>query len=313
MSATSKQSKSDVIILGGGPAGMSTALWCAELGVSCLLIERNAELGGQLLWTYNPITNHLGVSTSNGREMRDVFVRQLENRDFSMVTGADVVKVDLEGKTVYLADGRSFGGRFLVFATGVARRRLGIPGEVEFAGKGVLESGVKAKGEVGGKRVVIVGGGDAAIENALILSETAEKVYLIHRRHEFTAQPHFLEELTKRRNVEVLTRARLSAICGADKVEHVEFTTEKMGEQVSLETDLVLIRVGVTANTDLLEGNIRLDASGFVEISSECETSHTDIFAVGDIAAPLSPTISSAVGHGATAAKTIASRIFTKQ
>ena len=313
MSATPKQSKFDVIILGGGPAGMSTALWCAELGVSCLLIERNPELGGQLLWTYNPITNHLGASTANGREMRDIFLRQLENRDFSMITGAEMEKANLDEKTVYLADGRMFEGRFLVFATGVSRRRLGVPGEIEFAGKGVLESGVRAKGEVGGKRVVIVGGGDAAVENALILSETAEKVYLLHRRHEFTAQPHFLEELAKRRNVGVITRVRLTAICGADRVRHVEFATEGTDEKVNLETDFVLIRAGVTANTDLLHGNIRLDEKGFIDISSECETSHPDVFAVGDIAAPLSPTVSGAVGHGATAAKTIASRIFTKQ
>jgi thioredoxin reductase (NADPH) len=265
-----------------------------------------------LLWTHNPITNHLGVSTANGREMRDMFVRQLGNREFSLVTGTRVVQVDVDAKTACLEDGRTFEAEFLVLATGVSRRRLGIPGESEFAGKGVLESGVKAKAEVAGKRVVIVGGGDAAVENALILSEAAARVFLLHRRDEFTAQRQFLEALKSRSNVEVIVPAHVNSILGDEAVRTVEFT-DATGEKISLQADNVLLRVGVNPNSDLFKSQVDTDSRGFVLIGSECETSVAGVFAAGDLTAPLSPTISSAVGHGATAAKVIASRLFSKQ
>lgn len=309
MRADSKQTKFDVVILGGGPAGMSTAMWCADLGISALVLEERPELGGQLLWTYNRITNHLGAQAADGRGLACDFLRQLSDRDFSMVTGADVREVDAASKCVRLGDGRVFEGRFMVIATGVSRRSLDIPGEVELRGKGILESGVKMKGAVSGRRVAVIGGGDAAVENALILSESASDVFLLHRRTSFTAQRRFMDAVGRKENVKVLAPVRVTGIVGADMVRGVAFEDLKTAGRSEIEADFVLVRIGVKPNSGAFEGRVATDNAGYIEISSECETSVPGVFAAGDVAAPLSPTVSTAVGHGATVAKVIFSRI----
>src|SRR5215212_2027568 len=125
----------DVVIIGGGPAGMSAAIWCADLKLRSVVLERGAEFGGQLLTIYNPITNYPGVQTRNGREMHDRFIQQLEDRTIDLRNDIKISEVDLRRKTVSTDSGGSFTGRALVIATGVRRRELGIPGEHEFVGR----------------------------------------------------------------------------------------------------------------------------------------------------------------------------------
>ncbi len=125
-----------MIIIGGGAAGMSAAMWCGELSLSALLLEKSSELGGQLLWTYNPIENHLGIKTENGREMRDVFLKQIENRKFDLLLNAKISEIDLENKKVFLESGEGFSAKSLIIATGVRRRKPGIEGEEEFREQG---------------------------------------------------------------------------------------------------------------------------------------------------------------------------------
>src|ERR1051325_2627646 len=131
----------DVIIIGAGAAGLSAALWCDELGLDTLVVEQEAEVGGQLLRVYNPIENYLGARASNGRELRDLFAAQVEEKEFDLWTEAEVAGVDLKARRVRLRSGEELQSIALVIATGVRRRRLNVPGEAEFAGRGVLESG----------------------------------------------------------------------------------------------------------------------------------------------------------------------------
>ena len=297
----------DVIIIGGGAGGISAGCWCAELGLKALLLEAETQLGGQLLRTHNAIKNHLGVEAENGREMRDIFVRQTKNYNFSRRTNAEVSFADLENKIVTLQTGESFSARALIIATGIRRRKLGVAGETELKGKGILESGKRDAEKVRDKNVCIVGGGDAALENALILSETARKVTLVHRRKDFRARPEFLEKALQNPSIEILTEASVTKIIGHGKVEAVEIKNEN--EIFILPVEAVLIRAGVEPNTELFRGKLKLDENGYIEIDSRCETSAENIFAVGDVANPLAPTISSAVGMGATAAKVILDKL----
>lgn len=307
-----EQRNFDVIVIGGGASGLSAALWADELGLSTLLLEKDAEFGGQLRRVYNRIENHLGVETRDGREMRDMFVRQIEKRGFIRRLAAEVSAIDAENKIVSLGDTR-FSAKALVIAAGVRRRKLGVAGEDFFQGKGIIESGKKEVAAAAGKTALVVGGGDAALENALILAERAKKVYLVHRRHDFRGRLEFLEQVQSNRKIEILTETAVERIGGNERLERVETKNYRSGELRSLTADVVLIRIGVTPNTEILSGKLDLDIGGYVIVDGNCETSTKSVFAVGDIANPHAPTLSGAVGMGATAVKMIFGLLNSKQ
>lgn len=297
--------KFDVIIIGGGAAGLSAALWCDELGLSCLLLEAEAEFGGQLLRVYNRIENHLGIEARDGRHLRDCFVRKTENRGFTRRLETKISQIDAENKRVILPDGEELSAKNLIIATGVRRRKLNVEGENFFRGRGIIESGKKDAAAVAGKNVLIVGGGDAALENALILAETAKKVYLAHRRKDFRGRAEFLDKITSHQKIKIFTESTVRQIVGGESIESVELQNLHNNEMQNVPVEAVLIRIGVTPNSEILSGKIDLDADGYIKTNSNGETSVKGIFAVGDIANPLAPTVSSAVGTGATAAKVI--------
>jgi thioredoxin reductase (NADPH) len=299
----------DVIIIGAGPAGLSAALWCDELGLDTLVIEQAAEVGGQLLRVYNPIENYLGVSAADGRELRDLFAAQVEEKEFDLWTEAEVESVDLKAKRVRLRSGEELQSIALVIATGVRRRRLGVPGESEFAGRGVLESGRLERERVAGEDVLVVGGGDAAAENALLLAEVCATVTLVHRGKSLRARPEFAERVRADHRINVFTETTLRAILGGERVESVEMLRAGALKPLRMAVRGVLVRVGVEPNTELFRGQLHADERGYVVVSGEQETSAEMVFAVGDVSNPLAPTVSGAAGAGATAAKVIASRL----
>ncbi len=299
------ENKFDVIVIGGGPAGISAAFWCAELGLRVAILERERELGGQLLWTFGEITNYLGLVAENGRDLCEQFLEQIDNKQVTRFVKSDILSVDLDQKVVTSASADRFSTKNIIIATGVRRRGLGVPGEVEFAGSGILVSGVGSRDEVTGKRVVIVGGGDAALENAMILSDPAQGVTVIHRRDNFSAREDFVKAAKRQANVDFLFNSTVEAIIGNKDVEAVEITDLRNGECSSIEADAVLIRIGVEPNTELFRAQIELDERGYILVSRDCSTGLKGVFAVGDVANPTSPTIATAVGMGATAAKAI--------
>src|ERR1051325_11189260 len=129
----------DVLIIGGGPAGLSALVWCNDLGLSAILLDRGSELGGQLLWIHNEIKNYPGRITKNGPEMRDHFLSNFDHIEEQVMLNAEVVSFDASTVTATLADGKSIRASYAIIATGLRRRRLGIPGEDEFVGRGILE------------------------------------------------------------------------------------------------------------------------------------------------------------------------------
>jgi thioredoxin reductase (NADPH) len=297
--------KFDVIIIGGGAAGLSAALWCDELKLSALLLEAGEEFGGQLLWTYNEIKNHLGAEAQNGRELRDAFLKQTENRRFEYRLNAKVSEVDTEKKEVFLANSERFSAQSIIVASGVRRRKLNVEGEENFKNKGIIESGKRDAHLAENKHALIIGGGDAAFENALILSETAAFVTLVHRRKNFKARAEFVEKAENHPKIKILTETVVREISGGEKVESVKLENLSKQEIYNLDVEAILIRIGVEPNTEFLRGKIDLDKNGYVKINQNCETNIEGIFAVGDAANPLSPTVSTAVGMGATAVKAI--------
>lgn len=299
----------DVIIIGGGPAGLSAAHWCDELGLDTLLLEQAEQVGGQLHTIFNPISNYLGVNAQNGEQLLAHFKRSIESADFDQWTETSVSSVDLNARKIALASGEQLQAIAIIIATGVRRRKLGIEGELRFIGKGIIESGSRDREQFGGQDVCVVGGGDAAAENALLLAEVCPTVTLVHRGRKLRARREFTEKLHSNHCITVFTESVVTRIIGDDRVEAVEISRKEGLKPFQLAVRGVLIRIGVEPNSDLFRTQLDLDSQGYIAVSSEQETSIPFVFAVGDVANPLSPTISTATGTGATAAKVIASRL----
>jgi thioredoxin reductase (NADPH) len=302
----------DVIIIGAGPAGLSAARWCDELGLDTLLLEQGEEVGGQLLSVHNPIENYLGVRAKNGRELRDLFAEQTKDCDFDLWTNVEIESVDLKAKRVVLKSGEELQSITMIIATGLRRRRLGLSGETEFEGRGIIESATRDREQLAGKDVCVIGGGDAAAENALLLAEVCPTVTLVHRSKKMRARREFTEQLHTNHCITVFPESNVRQIIGNDRVEAVEIERGGAIKPFQMAVQGVLIRIGWEPNTDFIRGQLELDEQGYVVVGSQQETSVANVFAVGDVANPLAPTIGGAVGAGATAAKVIASRLNTK-
>src|ERR1043165_1090895 len=150
----------DVIIIGAGPAGLSAARWFDELGLDTLVLEQAEEIGGQLLSVHNRIENYLGLHAKDGRELRDLFAEQTKDCDFDLWTNVEIDAIDLKAKRVTLKSGEELRSIAIIIATGLRRRRLGIPGETEFIGRGLIESGKRDRDQFAGKDVCVIGGGE---------------------------------------------------------------------------------------------------------------------------------------------------------
>jgi thioredoxin reductase (NADPH) len=298
----------DVLIIGAGPAGLSAARWCDELGLDTLVLEQSEEVGGQLLSIHNPIENYLGIHTDNGRELRDRFAEQIKDCDFDLWTNAEIASVDLKAKRLVLRSGEELKSIAIIIATGLRRRKLGIPGEDEFSGRGMIESSGDRQA-FAGKDVCVVGGGDAAAENAFLFAEVCPTVTLVHRGKKLRARREFTEQLHTNHCITVFPESVVHRIIGHERVEAVEIERAGAIKPFQMAVQGVIVRIGFEPNTDLFRDQLKLDERGYVIISSMQETSSENVFAAGDVANPFSPTISSAVGGGATAAKVIASRL----
>jgi thioredoxin reductase (NADPH) len=298
----------DVLIIGAGPAGLSAARWCDELGLDTLVLEQSEEVGGQLLSVHNPIVNYFGLHADNGRELRDRFVEQTKDCDFDLWTNIEIEGADLKARRVTLRSGEELRSIAIIIATGLRRRKLGIPGENEFVGHGMIESSGD-RGAFAGKDVCVIGGGDAAAENALLLAEVCPTVTLVHRGKKLRARREFTEQLHTNHCITVFPESVVRRIMGRDQVEAVEIERAGAIKPFQMAVQGVIVRIGFAPNTELFGDQLRLDEPGYVTVNAVQETSVENVFSIGDVANPLAPTIAGAVGAGATAAKVIASRL----
>src|ERR1043166_1809994 len=212
----------DVIIIGAGPAGLSTAFWCDELGLDTLVLEQADRIGGQLHRVYNPIENYLGVKARNGEEFLDSFAKDAESAEFDLWTQVAITFVDLKAKRIFLASGETLQSIAIVIASGVSPRELGVPGEKDFIGKGIIQSGARDRQLFAGHDVCVVGGGDAAVENALLLAEVCPTVTVVHRGRSLRARPAFVQQLQGQHCITVFLESVVTRILGNDEVEAVE-------------------------------------------------------------------------------------------
>jgi alkyl hydroperoxide reductase subunit F len=290
----------DVLILGGGPAGLTAAVYCIRKGVSTGLIVR--EMGGQVAETAG-IENYLGYRYINGMELVQKFKEQVFQFGIDYAEGITIKKIEAgDIKKVYLADGRVFTAKAFIIATGAAWRKLGVPGEEKFKGKGVANCSTCDAPFFVNKKVVVVGGGNSGIEAVLDLAKVGERVSLILQYDRLTGDNILISKLREFDNVQVKYEHEVTGIDGSESVESVTVRDLKTGATEVIPAHGIFVEIGLIPNSEFARGLLDLNQAGEIIVDSSCRTSVPGIFAAGDVTDVPFKQIIIAGGEGAKAA-----------
>ncbi len=293
--------KYDVIIIGGGPAGLTAGIYTARARMDSLLIERGI-IGGQIL-NAELVENYPGFPDGiGGMELTESMHQQATKFGLTTVN-AEVTGIELRGKRklVKTTEG-DFLARAVIIASGSERTKLGVPGEEKFTGKGVSYCATCDAAFFRDKPVAVVGGGDAAITEALQLSRFASKVMVIHRRNQLRATRILQERAFAEPKMEFLLETVVEEIEGGDFCERIKLRQVTTGRKSTLDVAGVFISVGFKPNTGYLKGIVPLDDNGAIITNDRLETAVAGIFAAGDIRHNSGRQVVSAAGDGAIAA-----------
>lgn len=288
----------DVIIVGGGPAGLTAGLYSARARLKTLLLE-GGMIGGQAATT-EWIENYPGFADGvSGFELMYTFQRQAEKFGLEIKNEEVVGLESTEGlKTVSTLESR-YSGKAVIIASGARPRKLGVPGEETFHGRGVSYCATCDGAFFQDKTVIVVGGGDAAVEEALFLTRYASQVYLVHRRDQLRAAGIIQERLFRNPKVTVCWNSTVQEIKGVEKVEAVVLRDLKTRQTRELKTDGVFIYIGVQPNTAFLGTLVRTNKEGYICVDNSLQTSIPGVFAAGDVRDKDLRQIATAVGDGA--------------
>lgn len=291
----------DVIIIGGGPAGLAAGLYTSRAGLSTLILEKNV-LGGELM-DREMIENYPGYPGGvMGPELGSNMLTQAMNYG-AEIQLAEVKRIEIEKsfKVVKTAQ-EDYMGRAVIIAGGAHPRKLGVPGELEFANKGVFYCATCDGPHFADKVVAVAGGGDSGVTEALLLARLASRVIVIELLPRFTASKVLQERISANPKIETRCGVRIEAIRGDDRVRSLDLSEVESGKKSTLAVDGVLVWVGLEPNTDYLKGSLPLDKTGQIVVNNGMETEIAGIFAAGDIRHSSPMQVVTAVGDGATAA-----------
>jgi len=289
----------DVIIIGAGPAGLSAGVYCARKMLDTLVISYN--VGGQAAWSWE-VENYLGYQLITGAELVERFRDHLENFQVELLEGRNVTSLRQEGESFLVSTdrGEGFAARAVIAASGKVPRKLDVPGEEEFRGRGVAYCSTCDAPLFRHKKVAVVGGGNSAVDAALQLSQIAEKVYLMTIEESLDGDEIRRRQVMESPNVAILTECRVTAIRGDRFVGEVEVL--QGGNRKSLPVEGVFVEIGSIPSTGYLPPEVRLNELGEVVIDSNNRTSLPGLFAAGDVTDVMEKQIIIAAGEGAKAA-----------
>ena len=290
----------DTLIIGGGPAGLTAATYLRRAGKSALVIEKNA-FGGQITWSPR-VENFPGFVSVPGTELGDRLLEQ------AMAQGAEVeleevvsVRAGDDGvKTAVCESGAEFQGRTLIVAVGARPRPLGVAREEELIGSGVCYCAVCDGDFYAGQDVAVCGGGSAALQDALLLSEKCRRVTLIHRRGSFRGERRLVEALEKRANVDFLLNARVTALEGGAELSGL--VLERDGTRLSLPVTGLFVAVGHQPDNGAFAPLLELDDAGYADAGEDCLTKSAGVFVAGDCRRKSVRQLTTAVADGSVAA-----------
>lgn len=291
----------DVIIIGSGPAGLTAGIYAARAELSAMVIEKNPLSGGQIINTYE-VDNYPGIPGISGFELADKFRKHCDRLGVTFAQG-DVAGFELEGnvKKITLDNDQVYYGKTVIIATGSEYRKLDVPGEDELKGMGVSYCATCDGAFFRNKTVVVVGGGDVALEDAIFLSRLCEKVYVVHRRNEFRAAKSIISRLMSLENVEILWDSVVEKIEGSDFVEAVTVKSSAKDQETRLLVSGIFIAVGNVPSSEIYQSLLDTDDSGYIIADEDCETNVPGVFAAGDIRTKQLKQVITAASDGANA------------
>jgi thioredoxin reductase (NADPH) len=299
----------DVIILGAGPAGLAAGIYASRAKLSTLIINEGA-VGGQLTLT-EEIANYPGVETTSGYQLVNTMKKQTKEFGCVLKSNRSITQMDLQGKikSITVNDNETFQGKSVILATGGTPRNLGIPGEQKFKGKGVSYCATCDGDFFTGKEVVVVGGGNSALEEAVALTKYATKVTIVHQFNHFQAFEYAIEEAKANPKIEFVMESEPREVLGTDTVEGIRVEHMKTGKITDIKTDGIFVFIGYVPNTEKIKGIIDTNERNEILTDAEMKTNIPGVFAAGDSIQKRFRQVTTAVADGTIAALSVAAYI----
>ncbi len=299
--STAGPERTKLLILGSGPAGLTAALYAARAGLEPLVLT-GLEIGGQVALTHI-VENYPGFPEGvGGQELVDRFKAQAERFGARLVMDT-ATEVNLRTRPFQVKTyGNTYEADALIIATGASPRKLGVPGEEEFTGRGVSYCATCDGWFFQDKEVIVVGGGDSALEEGLFLTRYASKVTVVHRRDQFRAGALMQKRARENPKMDFIMDTVVTEILGDDQVQAVRLKNVKTGEEYEKPIDGVFIFIGHIPNTDLFKGQLETDERGYLKVHDWVVTSIPGVFAAGEVADPVYRQVITSAGMGAAAA-----------
>ncbi len=303
--------KYDVIVIGGGPAGLTAGIYLSRARLKTLILNEGTA-GGQMILTHE-IANYPGVEKTSGYQLANIMRKQAREFGCDIRSNITIAEMDLENedKRIALSDGISYTANSVILAPGGRSRTLGVPGEDNFKGRGVSYCATCDGDFFADKEIVVVGGGNSALEEAVSLTRYASKVTIVHQFDQFQAFTYAVEEARQNPKINFMMKSKVTEIHGGEKLESIDITDLTSGKVTNFRTDGLFVFIGYIPNTSFLKGKPDINARGEIIVNSNMETSLKGVFAAGDSTEKRYRQISTAVGDGTVAA--LAAIDFTYQ
>ena len=290
----------DILIVGAGTAGLTAAVYAARAGKTVTVLE-NEAVGGQIA-TSPKVENYPGFESISGAEFSDRLFNQATALGVSVELERAKAVRQAEGGFTVETGGASYAARALILATGVKHRNLGLPEEAAYLGRGLSYCAVCDGAFFRGRTVAVVGGGNAALQSAVYLSDVAEKVYLIHRRAQYRAEEAVVRAVEARPNIEPVLNKTVAALSGEPLLQALTLRDTQTGETSELPVNGVFVSIGKVPANDFCRDLVRLDDAGFIVADESCKTNVPGIFAAGDCRTKSVRQLTTAAGDGSVAA-----------
>jgi thioredoxin reductase (NADPH) len=292
----------DVIILGAGPAGLSAGIYASRAKLKTLLLNEGT-VGGQVILTHE-IANYPGVEKTNGFQLINTMKKQAKEFGCTIKANLNITKIDLDNniKEIEVNSKDVYKGKTVILALGGKPRTLNIPGEDNFKGRGVSYCATCDGEFFAGKEVVVVGGGNSALEESVSLAKYASKLTVVHQFDQFQALPHYVDMAKSDPKIHFVMGSELREISGENSVQKVKYENLKTGEMSELNTDGVFVFIGYSANVGKVADKVDLNSNGEIIVDKNMKTNIDGVYAAGDCIEKRYRQVTTAVADGTIAA-----------